>query len=680
MSQSPTAAVKIQRYEDGWNAIQRMIREDESWSGWERNCVHLARGDGKFTDASAVSGADYATDGRAFAVLDVDRDGRPDLALRNRNAPTLRIVQNVWPNPGRCVWLHLEGSTGNRGAIGAVVEVRAGKDRRVIPMTAGSRFLSQSSRWLPIGLGDAPGEVAIAVRWPGGRTQELGELQPGHRYWIREGERPRGEELSARREYASIEPSDAPRKTGVGTWLIERIPAPDFELKRVGKSEMLNLRGLRGAPVLLHILSPTCAVCVAAAPEHRRIEKIATDAGAQLVHAIVARNDQDAEAERIRFVEGAGYEAPAVAADDAFVAAYNVLHREIWNRRHDLAVPTTIWIDPGGYVVRVDRGALDPDAARAILAQFPRSPKELRTLAIGDASGPLVYPEAFRRNFAALGNAYREAGFPELARSAFAEDAARSPKSSNARFNLAVVAAERGDTAAAERIYREVIESGEYSGDARNNLAVLLAQRGETDAALRLLVDLVAGNPAHGEAPLNLAGIHLRSGRAEEAVKVLESAVRTDPESARFRRQLAYARYSLGDVHGAEQDYRRAIELDPLASESYRDLTALIFAQGREREAAELARRGIAVAGETAALRNALALAEIAIGRTEDGLNGLRRAIELDPKLVPAYVNLIAHLDDLGRESEATENLERLRTISPEAAARVRRRLRESGK
>ena len=66
MSQSPREELRLQRYLDGWEIINRMIREDTSWGGRERNCFHLSCGPDQFIDISAVSGLDYMQDGRAL--------------------------------------------------------------------------------------------------------------------------------------------------------------------------------------------------------------------------------------------------------------------------------------------------------------------------------------------------------------------------------------------------------------------------------------------------------------------------------------------------------------------------------------------------------------------------------------------------------------------------------------
>jgi hypothetical protein len=151
VSQSPDTETRRPRYESGWDAINRMIREDGSWSGRERNCLHVASAGGRFTEASFAAGVDFIEDGRSFAVVDLERDGDPDLLLRSRNGHRLRILRNdLLAGGAPAVWFELEGSRDGSGrvaadAVGARVELETTSGRRVKHVAAGHGFLSQSA-------------------------------------------------------------------------------------------------------------------------------------------------------------------------------------------------------------------------------------------------------------------------------------------------------------------------------------------------------------------------------------------------------------------------------------------------------------------------------------------------------------------------------------------------------
>ncbi len=73
---SPDEARASHDYEQGWNAINELIRSDGTWSGYERNVFYANNRDGTFSDVSGVVGLDFVEDGRSFALADFDHDGR----------------------------------------------------------------------------------------------------------------------------------------------------------------------------------------------------------------------------------------------------------------------------------------------------------------------------------------------------------------------------------------------------------------------------------------------------------------------------------------------------------------------------------------------------------------------------------------------------------------------------
>jgi len=66
VAKSPITAERSEAYEKGWNAINQFVREDYSWNGREPNVFYVRR-NGRYFDASGISGLDCALDSRAFA-------------------------------------------------------------------------------------------------------------------------------------------------------------------------------------------------------------------------------------------------------------------------------------------------------------------------------------------------------------------------------------------------------------------------------------------------------------------------------------------------------------------------------------------------------------------------------------------------------------------------------------
>ena len=142
MSQSPEEGAISDGYNNGWQAINELIREGGSWSGRERNNFYLNLGDGSFAEVSGALGLNQIEDGRAFSSWDYDGDGDLDILLKNRNGPQVRLLRNDLENRNRRIVVRLAGTTDNRDAVGAQVRVRAADQWRTRWVQSGAGFLS----------------------------------------------------------------------------------------------------------------------------------------------------------------------------------------------------------------------------------------------------------------------------------------------------------------------------------------------------------------------------------------------------------------------------------------------------------------------------------------------------------------------------------------------------------
>ena len=141
VANSPDEPKPSHDYEQGWNAINELIRADRTWSGFERNVFYANNRDGTFSDVSGVVGLDFLEDGRSFALADFDHDGRLEVFLKNRNAPQLRVLKNVMKDLPPSIAFRLRGKKSNRDAIGAACHSRNPCSKHDSLLQAGSGFL-----------------------------------------------------------------------------------------------------------------------------------------------------------------------------------------------------------------------------------------------------------------------------------------------------------------------------------------------------------------------------------------------------------------------------------------------------------------------------------------------------------------------------------------------------------
>jgi hypothetical protein len=139
-----------------------------SLSGYQHKRVWLNDGLGRFTDVAQVVGVTDTNDGRAVALADLFNRGVLDVIVANQRGPLLVYKNTV--QPGRhWIELALEGTTSNRSAIGARVEVQWDGRTQVQEVSGGSGFSSQNDRRLHYGLGAATKIDRIVIRWPSGQ-------------------------------------------------------------------------------------------------------------------------------------------------------------------------------------------------------------------------------------------------------------------------------------------------------------------------------------------------------------------------------------------------------------------------------------------------------------------------------------------------------------------------------
>ncbi len=222
VARSPASAVPSAAYENGWNAINQFMREEYSWNGREPNVLHVRRGD-RYFDFSGVSGLDYPEDSRAFAITDFDGDGQPDIILKSRLGPQVRVLQNNCAASNHSIAFQLQGTKSNRDAIGARIQV----DRQTKWLDAGSGFLSQHSKRLIFGLRDAPVAKSIRITWPSGAVQEFSNLAVGKTYLVvEESSELKTRDFRPHRALPShpVEPDNELRLHD--TWFLEPVPLP----------------------------------------------------------------------------------------------------------------------------------------------------------------------------------------------------------------------------------------------------------------------------------------------------------------------------------------------------------------------------------------------------------------------------------------------------------------------
>ena len=374
-SRSPTdsaPAPESDPYLAGWKSVSRMMLEGASWGGRERNICYLNLGDGRFADVSYASGLDFLDDGRAVAVVDWDEDGDLDLWLKNRSGPQLRFLRNDGSGSEHFLALRLEGSTGNRDAIGARVDVLAGGARLRREVTAGDGYLSQSSKWLHFGLGEADTVDRLVIRWPGGETEEIGGPAVDRRYRVRQGagsvqERP------ARAVRLEAEPAAS--------------PTPDRSARVLLKEPLVlppTLRNLiydGGAPdraTLVKLWAHRCSPCLVELAEIAGRYPDLHASGLDVVALSMVPPEDREQAQKIFETKIASQmSGPAFRNRQAggdLIEIVRVVLEYVLQQPGELSLPTSLLVDPHGSLQMIYLGPLNIAGLAEDLERWARTP------------------------------------------------------------------------------------------------------------------------------------------------------------------------------------------------------------------------------------------------------------------------------------------------------------------
>jgi len=513
-------------YLRAFGELAQKIRAGQSFSGRERNCAFLNTGGPRFADVSAVTGLDFDDDARGLAVTDLDGDGDADLVLSNRTAPLVRVLRNdAPPATAGHLTLRLEGRSGNRDAIGARVDVRAGRHRLSQTLVAGDGFLSQSGKALVFGVGSEKSIDRVSVRWPGGAEEIFAGVRRNGAWTLVQG---------SGQAVPWIRPPLPPPAPAVTERLAPREEARIRLSQPLGLPSDLSYRDLDGrtrpladvwrdGPVLLNLWATWCAPCAAELKEFATlgtvlpvlplsVEQLSDDPPPPTAAAVRA------------FLTTRGLSAAGGWATAELVGALDQTIRDAVYRHPRMPVPASFLIAKGGRLTVIYKGRTTAAQVRRDLASLDAG----EPVALAEAvpfAGRWARTTAFVSHPVAVARAYLETGDPGEARTYLESFLAKQPAPANdrSRRQAADVRATLAETvrsqdpATAEAHAREAIRLVPGHIPARFELAQALATQHKTDEALAALQSLRDAGPARLDALDLSADLLNAAGRPAEA-------------------------------------------------------------------------------------------------------------------------------------------------------------------
>jgi tetratricopeptide (TPR) repeat protein len=562
VANSPNAARSSPEYEQGWNAVNELIRSDYAWSGYERNVFYANNRDGTFVDVSGAVDLDFIEDGRSFALADFDNDGRLEILLKSRNAPQVRLLKNVLAELPPSITFRLRGGAkSNRDAIGAVVTIDTEAGRQMRRVQAGSGFLSQHSKELHFGVGRGTGPITATIEWPSGAVQHLRDLPANHRISVDEGdENPRFEafKTQALKKTAALPASAADvLPSTIETWLLAPVPAPDFSLSD-SSGRVYSLAGLRGKPALLTLSAAASGI------------------SRSLPSLNVVFSDGEFKGSF-----------PNLRGTNDVAAIYNILYRQLFDRRRDLTLPTSFLINENGEIVRVYQGAVRPGQAEQDASQIPQTAAQRLALALPFHGNAETY--AFGRNHLSLGSIFFQRGYLDQSETFFHLALRDDAASAEAHYGLGSIYLRQDKNAEARASFEQAVRlTASYADtgpNAWNNLGLLATREGRIDDAIANFNQAVRVSPDYWIALENLGNAYRQQRRWAEARAALDRALAVRPGSPEANYGLAMVLAQTDDTQGAEEHLKRALDLRPGYPEALNNLGILYLRTQRRDDA-----------------------------------------------------------------------------------------------
>ncbi len=652
-------------YSAAFRAANRLVDQGRSWSGYERNCCFLNTRQMRFADVSATTGLDFLDDARATAATVWDGVGDLDLFQVNRTGPQVRFLRNDWDSGHHWLALRLVGTTSNRDAIGARVELYrnglAGKDVRTI--YAGSSFLSQSSKWVHFGLGENTDIRELVVRWPGGHAElfSFKGLRADQRYRLVQGSG-RAEPVGGRSEIVRLDPSvpSAPEESQRARVVVGApVPLPTLDaVDFTGKPNEITW----GEPTLIQLWASWCPMCRAELTEFTQRAHDVRGAGVRVIALSVdglGEDHSNSENARqavgqLRFPFATGH------ATDQMLDKLQLLRGELFSNSLSFPIPTSFLVDKDGQMVALYLGPLEVDQLLDDVQLLGASTDRLRQLSI-PLPGRWFTPPAPMR-LIGLANVYREAGYEQDA--AWYEEKA-APQMALSHCALALDCERRGDMRTALTHYRTALQFDAKSARVYNYYGQHLVRQKRVADALGNFRKAIELDPALADAHHNLASLYVLRRQYADAIKSYGEAVRLDPQLAKSHTALGRLLQRENKQDEAAIHFQAALAADPYLAPAHVYLGLALAGESRFAEAVEHFTEAIRIAPELSDAHEGLAQALAAQGQISAAVPHYRAALSRNPNSLSAATNLAWHLStcderELRSAGEAIELAERV--------------------
>ncbi len=233
--------------------------------------------------------------------------------------------------------------------------------------------------------------------------------------------------------------------------------------------------------------------------------------------------------------------------------------------------------------------------------------------------------------------ALRASGRPAEASAALKQAEAAQPNYAEPPAERANWLFEEGHLDEAQRQIMESLRRAPGRSSAWRTLGRIEDARGRRSEALRAFQTALRLGEASADVGQRVTQALAGSGKADEASRVAAQAGLGKDEAARAEVAIGLAELQRNRLGAAEDALRKAIARAPDLPEAWNGLGSVLLRSNRAADAEAAYTQALALLPEQAEILTNRASARHTLGRREDTLDDLRRAIAIDPKYTPAW-------------------------------------------
>ena len=181
--------------------------------------------------------------------------------------------------------------------------------------------------------------------------------------------------------------------------------------------------------------------------------------------------------------------------------------------------------------------------------------------------------------------------------------------------------------------------------------------------------DCVKKSPQKARPQNNLGEVLANTGRLTEAVKHYSEALRINPDFADAHNNLGAALKAQGKINEAIHHYREALRIHPKYVKALNNLgNALLQQQGVTDEVLDLLKKALEINPHTADTYVNLGCALMLQNKSDEAFVNFKKALQINPDIAEAHINLGIILFNRERPDEAIAHFREALRIKPDDA------------